>query len=81
MSTLFTNGQIFSAKDDHSFHTAMLANNGQINWVADRPQNQQANHTVDLKGRTVLPGLIDAHTHPKYIADALHRVACTPTAG
>lgn len=78
MSTLFTNGHIFTAEDDHTFHTAMLVNNGQISWVGDRPQDQQANHTVDLKGLTVLPGLIDVHTHPKYIADALHGVACTP---
>ena len=25
-----------------------------------------------------MPGLIDCHTHPKYIADALHGTACTP---
>lgn len=78
MATLFENGHIFTAEDQQTFHSAMLVDHGKVAWVGDDPQNHPANSTVNLQGKTVLPGLIDVHTHPKYIADALHGVACTP---
>jgi len=34
----------------------------------------------DLKGKTVLPGLNDNHSHPMYVADALTKVDVTGTA-
>lgn len=78
MTTLFTNGNIFAATDGYTFHQAMLVTDGKISWIGDNPSNLSYDNTIDLQGRTVLPGLIDVHTHPKYIADALHGVACTP---
>lgn len=78
MTTLFTNGNIFTATDEQTFHRSMLVTDGKISWIGDNPQNLNFDKTVDLQGHTILPGLIDVHTHPKYIADALHGVACTP---
>lgn len=73
----FKNAKIFLGTDQTHFASAMTINNGLVTWVGSSEEvtDEQA---VDLQGRTVLPGLIDVHTHPKYIADALHGVACTP---
>ncbi len=73
----FINANIFLGLDTSSFATAMTVTNGQITWIGNT--NTVSDPTaIDLRGQTVLPGLIDVHTHPKYIADALHGVACTP---
>lgn len=55
----------------------MTIKDGQVVWVGDTSDVNDSD-AIDLKNQTVLPGLIDVHTHPKYIADALHGVACTP---
>lgn len=73
----FTNGKIFTGLDRTSFASAMAIENGHVTWIGDSNDLNDAN-AIDLHGKTVLPGLIDVHTHPKYIADALHGVACTP---
>lgn len=36
---------------------------GRIKEVSDRPVSSAAARSIDLKGRTVLPGLIDLHVH------------------
>lgn len=73
----FTNAKIFLGTDANSFATAMTTSNGQVTWVGSATDVTDP-AAINLHGRTVLPGLIDVHTHPKYIADALHGVACTP---
>lgn len=73
----FINGKIFLGTTPTSFASAMTIENGIVTWVGDT-REVATPEAVDLQGRTVLPGLIDVHTHPKYIADALHGVACTP---
>lgn len=79
METIFTNGKIFLGTDETSFATAFAEENGTITWTGSAQDAAKRTGTViDLHGATVLPGLIDCHTHPKYIADALHGVACTP---
>lgn len=73
----FMNGKIFTGIDATSFVSAMTIENGQVTWTGNFKEVNDLD-AIDLKSQTVLPGLIDVHTHPKYIADALHGVACTP---
>ena len=37
-------------------------------------------HVIDLKGKTLMPGLIDAHVHPGNVAYYLHETAALPPA-
>ncbi len=67
---LLTNGRIYiggSPTDDSvpEFAEAVAVKEGAIIFVgtADAARNLQAVETVDLKGKLVLPGFIDAHVH------------------
>ncbi|MQM71230.1 amidohydrolase, partial [Lentilactobacillus buchneri] len=73
----FINGKIFTGIDQTTFVSAMTIEDGHVTWIGESDEINDS-ETIDLHGKTVLPGLIDVHTHPKYIADALHGVACTP---
>ncbi len=51
---------------------------GEADFIQD--QYGQQNHTVDMAGRVVIPGLIDAHVHLKQYAQSLLKVDCeTPS--
>ncbi len=42
---------------------AVLVEDGRVVEVSDGPIKANADHTIDLAGRALLPGLIDAHVH------------------
>jgi imidazolonepropionase len=51
---------------------ALVTLGDQIVWVGDRtamPEALRGGHTVDLGGKLVMPGWIDAHTHLVYAGD------------
>lgn len=68
---VLTNARIFTANDDSSWADAVAIkdgkfifvgrNDGAVRFVGD------ATKQVNLRGRLVIPGLIDGHTHPGYI--------------
>ncbi len=76
--TLAVNGRIFLGTTEDHFENGIRFENGRVTEVGNGLVPKLGEDVLDLKGRLVLPGLIDVHTHPKYIADALHGVACTP---
>jgi imidazolonepropionase-like amidohydrolase len=41
----------------------VLVEDVMIKEVSDRPLQAKADRTIDLKGRTLMPGLIDLHVH------------------
>src|SRR5689334_6438348 len=56
----------------------ILIEDGWIREVSDRPVRSRAAETVDLHGRTVMPGLIDAHVHVLATDLALARLTEQP---
>ncbi|SCZ78614.1 amidohydrolase [Acidaminobacter hydrogenoformans] len=84
---LFVNGRIFTANPEQPYASAMLIQNGKIEWIGDEASldaallSPETNiEKTDLQDRRVLPGLIDAHMHPVYLASAAKQIACTPPA-
>src|SRR5215472_14013221 len=72
----FINGKIFTARSEDEFVTAFKIADGKVIWAGD--QNEfDGDGAIDLRGRTVLPGFIDVHTHPGYVAMTVHSVPCT----
>lgn len=60
MKTVIRNGRIVTAVDD--YHADILVDGEQIVMIA-RSIDVQADRIIDAKGRLVIPGGIDPHTH------------------
>jgi imidazolonepropionase-like amidohydrolase len=56
----------------------VLVEDAYIREVSDRPIRMEQAEAIDLKGRTVMPGLIDAHVHVLAVDAALARLAERP---
>ncbi|MBO0738580.1 MAG: amidohydrolase family protein [Alphaproteobacteria bacterium] len=61
-------------REDHH----VLVEDRHIREVSDRPIAMSAAETIDLKGRTLMPGLIDAHVHVLAVDAALARLSDRP---
>lgn len=65
---VYRNGVIFTADGRHRTAEALAIRDGRILYVGDNrglaPLVGSATVTVDLKGRFLMPGLIDGHMHP-----------------
>ena len=62
--TVFTNASIIdgsSENPDENMH--VLVRDGKIEAVSDRPIKVGSGRVNDLKGKTLMPGLIDCHAH------------------
>lgn len=67
MSTLLAGGRVFAATDDAVIDDgAVLVEGAEIVWVGRSADAPAAAEVIDCSGRTVLPGLIDAHAHLVY---------------
>ena len=66
---LFTNARIFDGRNaECSEGMSVLVEGDRIREISHRPIAAPKAHAFDLAGRTLMPGLIDAHTHP-YASD------------
>lgn len=65
--TLYYNGKIITLDDKRQIAQAMLVKNGQIEKIgSDRDVLSSLSSEIkkiDLKGQTVLPGIVDSHNH------------------
>ena len=61
-------------REDHH----VLVEGKHIREVSDRPIRSAAAETIDLEGRTLMPGLIDAHVHVLAVDAALARLPERP---
>src|SRR6201987_5391058 len=78
-AVIFANCSVLDAthkerREDHH----VLVEGERIREVSDRPINSTAAETIDLKGRTLMPGLIDAHVHVLAVDAALARLSDRP---
>ncbi|MFM6829617.1 MAG: amidohydrolase [Novosphingobium sp.] len=64
---LFVNGKVLTVDKDFSIRSAVAVKDGRIAAVGGKEvaKNWQAPRTIDLHGRTLMPGFIDAHLHLK----------------
>lgn len=80
----FVNGRVFTGESETGFASAFRVVDGRIDWVGATDEavstGKAAGEIVDLGGRTVLPGLIDSHTHPALLAGTAAAVECFPPA-
>ncbi|MDX8480099.1 amidohydrolase family protein [Mesorhizobium sp. VK24D] len=51
---------------------------GVIAEISEKPISSEAARTIDLKGRTLMPGLIDCHVHVTAITVDAGRTAMLP---
>ncbi|MGW8483167.1 amidohydrolase [Microbacterium sp. NPDC055903] len=75
--TLFTHAKVFTGASETSFASAFRVEDDRITWVGDAA-DVIGEEGIDLGGRTVLPGLIDSHTHPAIMAGSIAAVECYP---
>src|SRR6266496_431255 len=71
---LLVNGRIATQDDRQSFVSALAIKDGRIHATGDTAtvmaHRGPATRVIELNGRTVIPGLIDSHSHP--IRGGLH---------
>ena len=78
--TAYINGKIFTSDRENLHAQAMTVCGGRITWVgaqADLPAGPY-DEMVDLQGKRVLPGFIDAHMHPVMLADFSKKISSLP---
>jgi predicted amidohydrolase YtcJ len=77
---LFHNARIYTLDPHQPFVTAVLVEDGVIRAVgADESLLAEVNpakDAINLNGKTILPGLIDAHIHLEHFAQYLRHVNC-----
>ncbi len=73
-SLLLTNGKVYTGNPKNKWATSILIQNGRVAWVGQgNPPAADCSH-IDLGGRLVLPGLVDAHIHFLWYATGIESV-------
>jgi imidazolonepropionase-like amidohydrolase len=78
-ATLFANASILDGTADTAVPGHVLVEDGLVKEVSDKPIRSSA-RSIDLRGRTLMPGLIDAHVHVIATEVNLARHALLPDA-
>ena len=79
--TLLTHGHIFTGNPKAPWAQAVLIRDGRIAAVGTDQEvkklSRGKDETLDVQGRTVIPGIIDSHVHLLFGAYALHALNLT----
>ncbi|MGP1569836.1 MAG: amidohydrolase [Eubacteriales bacterium] len=79
MKTAYINGKIFTSDLSNKYTSQFLVENGKFIKVRNTDELiLNADKVVDLDGKTVIPGIVDAHMHPLMLADYSKQIACLP---
>jgi predicted amidohydrolase YtcJ len=76
----FVNGRIHLGDADASVVEGLACDGGRVTAVGRSREMPATGETVDLRGRTVLPGLIDAHGHLRNLGESRLSVDLTGAA-
>jgi predicted amidohydrolase YtcJ len=73
---VLANAKVYTCADDVTSAGAVVVEDGAITFVGDLHswENTAGRPVYDLGGRTVVPGLIDSHTHPSMVAQSFWHV-------
>ena len=67
MKTFYTNGTVITMEDDSLYAEAVCVDEGKIRAVGSKEDvlklQEEGDEVVDLKGKVLLPGFIDGHSH------------------
>jgi len=78
-SYLFSGGRFLDPRRDELLEgVELLIDGGAVKEVSDRPIKSSTAQRVDLGGRTLMPGLIDAHIHVVLTEVDLQRLSGVP---
>ena len=69
MKTLFENGLIYDGSGDAPFRGDVLIEDDVILEVAPGIADDAADQVIDIEGKQICPGLIDAHSHNDFFYD------------
>ena len=74
LQTVFTNGKIYTSNRQAPWASAVVVTGDKIAFVgSDSDASAYAAsgaRSIDLGGKLVLPGLVDAHTHPGWVGNS-----------
>lgn len=75
MKTIYVNGTILTMEEDALYAEAVCVENGRIVAVGTEKEilklKKEEDEVLDLKGKTMLPGFIDGHSHFAGTANAM----------
>jgi predicted amidohydrolase YtcJ len=79
LENFFINGSIFTSNPDQPYVNSMIVKDGKIIWIGEEKDVEKKDRQIiDLEGRRVLPGFIDAHMHPLLLAEADQQIYAGP---
>ena len=80
---IVTNARIYTVDDNHPFVSAMAVRDGKVQFVGSVREAMlfrgPSTKVLDLTGRTVVPGMVDAHAHLFGLGDFLRNIDLTDT--
>ena len=75
---VFTNAKIYTVTPEQHWAEAVAIKDGSFVYVGNNPGAKQwigpGTEEIDLKGKLVLPGLIDSHVHPGLVAGTVELI-------
>lgn len=77
---ILINGKVITVDPDDKIVEAVAVKDGKILYIGSTEEVKKlANEktkVIDLKGKTMMPGIIDSHTHPSGIATGFLQINC-----